>query len=215
MAPRTYDRMAPIYERLTDAYSLGCSPKAKQHQLTHIEPGMQVLYLGIGPGSEALGAAAKGAHVTGVDLSSKMIEIASERFSEEGFAGEFWAGDLLDYEPTRHFDAVVANFVLDCFDDEARPAVVRTMYDLTAPGGRALIVDTGRPRGSVAARATWYVYHGIAFTTTWLQGITPFLPVMDTPGDLADAGFTVTEHRLHRPWRRGPVLFEGIVAVRP
>ena len=137
MAPRTYDRMAPIYERLTDAYSLGCSPRAKEHQLTHLEPGMEVLYLGIGPGSEALGAAAKGAHVTGVDLSPKMIEIASARFSDEGFAGDFWAGDLRDYEPAHTFDAVVANFVLDCFDDEARPAVVETMYDLTTPGGRS------------------------------------------------------------------------------
>ncbi len=60
MAGHTFDRMAPIYEKLTDAYSFGCIPRAKQRQLDHIDAGTRVLYIGVVPGSDALTAGETG-----------------------------------------------------------------------------------------------------------------------------------------------------------
>ncbi len=215
MGTPTYDRMAPIYERLTDAYSLGCVPRAKRHQLATIEAGMDVLYLGMGPGGAALAAADKGARVTGVDVAQRMVDIASARFEAAGLSADLIAADLFDFRPARGFDVVVANFLLDCFDDDRRRDVVRRIHDLLRPGGRALVADTGRPRGSAPGRVAWRVYHGIAYATTYLQGITPWLPVMDLDRDLEHAGLRIDEHRHFRPWRGGPVLFEAVSATRP
>lgn len=215
MAGPTYDRMAPFYERLTNAYSLGCIPRARQEQLTRILPGMRVLYVGIGPGSDALAAAERGASVAGVDLSTKMVEIASRRFAAAGQVADLQAVDLFAYEPDDPYDAVVANFLLDCFDDGARPRVIERMWGFLRQGGTMLITDTGKPHGSFPARACWRIYHGVAFTTTWIQGITPWLPIMDLANDLVNAGFRVDDHLFHRPTRRGPVLFESVVGVKP
>lgn len=213
MAGRTYDRMAPIYERLTDAYSFGCVPRAKKQQLDLIEPGMRVLYAGIGPGSDAVGAAQKGAAVTGIDISSRMVEIASRRFAAADQNSDLHHCDLFAFEPEAPYDVVVANFLLDCFDDEQRPQVVARLGDFVRHGGMLLVADTGMPRGSVLGQVFWRVYHGIAFTSTWVQGITPWLPVMNQPAYLRDAGFSVADHTLIRPWRRGPVLFESVVGI--
>lgn len=215
MGTPTYDRMAPIYERLTDAYSLGCVPRAKREQLAAIEPGMAVLYLGMGPGGAALAAADKGARVTGVDIAQRMVDIANARFDAAGLSADLIAADLFDFQPARGFDVVVANFLLDCFDDDRRPDAVQRIHDLVRPGGRVLVADTGRPRGSAPERVAWRAYHGIAYATTYLQGITPWLPIMDLDRDLERAGLRIDEHRHLRPWRGGPVLFEAVIATRP
>ncbi|MGI9585430.1 MAG: class I SAM-dependent methyltransferase [Acidimicrobiia bacterium] len=206
--------MAPIYERLTDAYSLGCVPLAKRHQLSHIQPGTRVLYVGIGPGGDALAAARKGADVTGVDLSARMIELASTNFARAGLTASLRHGDLHSFEPDDLYDIVVANFLLDCFDDLERPRVVEQLSSFLRPGGTVLILDTGRPRGSWLGRACWYLYQGVAYSVTWAQGITPWLPVMDQRGYLLDSGFSIEEQVLHRPRPRGPVLFESIVGTK-
>jgi demethylmenaquinone methyltransferase/2-methoxy-6-polyprenyl-1,4-benzoquinol methylase len=214
MAVQTYDRMAPIYERLTDAYSLGCVPRAKRRQLSHINAGTRVLYVGIGPGSDALAAAEKGADVTGVDVSERMIEVASARFAAAELEGDLRHCDLLSFEPDASYDVVVANFLLDCFGDEERPRVVERLHGFLRIRGTVLISDTGSPRGSRLGRACWYGYHGVAYSVTWAQGITPWLPVMDLDAYLSSVGFQVEDHVLHRPWSSGPALFESIVGVK-
>ena len=213
MKRRTYDRMAPFYERLTDAYAFGCLERARRWQLQHIESGMRVLYVGVGPGADALAAADKGAEVTGVDLSARMVEVASRRFADAGLRGSIHRGDLFEYEAPLPYDVVVASFLVDCFDASSRPAVVARCASFLRPGGRVLVSDTGLPRGSRVARAAWYAYHGIAYATTWVQGITPWLPVMDLDGYLRGAGFVVDDHVFHRPGGKGPVLFESITGV--
>jgi len=209
----TFDRMAPFYERLVDLWSFGCIPRAKQAQLRHIEPGASVLYAGVGPGSDALAAAERGARVTAVDLSSKMLEAAAERFRRAGEEATFVHGDILEYRPPAPFDVVVANFLIDCFPADARPALLTALVGCLRSGGIVLVADTGLPRGSAVGRGFWHVYQGIAYATTTLQGLTSWLPKLDLRRLVEDAGGRVIEHGLLRPWRHGPVLFEHLAAV--
>jgi 2-polyprenyl-3-methyl-5-hydroxy-6-metoxy-1,4-benzoquinol methylase len=153
--------MAPIYERLTDAYSLGCLPRAKRRQLSHFHAGMRVLYVGIGPGSDALAAAEKGAEVTGVDVSARMIELASASFASAGLRADLRHCDLFSFDPDLPYDVVVANFLLDCFHHPDRQRVVERLRCFPRTGGTVLISDTGSPRGSRLGRACWYSYHGV------------------------------------------------------
>lgn len=71
--------------------------------------GARILDAGCGTGALAVEAASRGAHVVGVDLSAKLVDLARERTA--AFAGpgrlDFRVGDLLDPVLGR-FDHVVA-----------------------------------------------------------------------------------------------------------
>jgi magnesium-protoporphyrin O-methyltransferase len=71
--------------------------------------GRTILDAGCGTGALAVEAARRGAHVTAIDLSPTLIELARERLPTELGAGriDFRVGDMFD-ERLGHFDHVVA-----------------------------------------------------------------------------------------------------------
>ena len=85
--------------------------------------GSRVLDVGTGPGYVAAQAAARGASVLGVDLSSGCIDLA--RRLQPGL--EFRQGDAHRLSlPDESFDAVVANFLMPHLADHARAATELT-----------------------------------------------------------------------------------------
>lgn len=105
-----------------------------------IRPGSQVLEIGSGPGHIADLFVKAGASVTGVDISSKMVEVARGRYPEI----EFRQADAehLPFE-TNMFDAVVANFVVHHL---ARPEkVFGEVYRVLKPNTRFAFVVWGPP----------------------------------------------------------------------
>ena len=72
------------YDRRAQAYATAVEPTfAPAHrrivELAEIRPGVQVLDVATGTGGVAREAAALGAHVTGIDVSSGMLEVARQR----------------------------------------------------------------------------------------------------------------------------------------
>lgn len=76
--------------------------------------GMSILDAGCGAGYLSRLLAKKGARVTGVDLSSKFIEIARRREEEERLCIEYWVGSLSNLRmfPQNSFEIVVSNNAL-------------------------------------------------------------------------------------------------------
>ncbi len=91
-----------------------------------------------------------------------MIDVATKRFEAAGQNAEIRYCDLFEFHPELPFDVVVANFLLDCFDEQRRPLVVERFHGFLLPGGKVLVADTGIPRGSRFDRAFWRLYHGFA-----------------------------------------------------
>jgi SAM-dependent methyltransferase len=77
----------------------------------NILPGMRVLDVACGTGNQAIPAARKGAHVTGIDIAPNLVEQARRRASAEGVEATFEEGDAeqLPY-PDGHFDCVMSMF---------------------------------------------------------------------------------------------------------
>ena len=102
--------------------------------------GPRVLELGCGSGGTALALAARGAHVTGIDLSPARIDEARAEAGRRNLRAEFIVGDLnriaLQGGP---YDAVVAHdalhhiLALGPLLDRVRAAL--------APGGRLVVMD--------------------------------------------------------------------------
>jgi ubiquinone/menaquinone biosynthesis C-methylase UbiE len=210
----SFDQMAPFYEKLMDAWSFGRIPAAKRSQLRRIEPGATVMYMGAGSGGDALAAAKKGAHVTCLDISVKMLEGARSHFARAGEEGDFVHADLFEYQPGVPFDVVVANFIFDCMPASRLQVAVDCAAGFLRPGGTMMIVDTGVPHGSALGRAFWHAYHSVGYLVAWLQHLTPWLPKYDYEQELRSAGCDIVDRELFRLWPHGPVVFENVVAVR-
>ena len=105
-----------------------------------IRKGHKVLDLGCGDGTTALPEAKRGADVTGVDISSKLVAAGNKRAKEHGLTNcKFQEGDACDLRGlTDHsFDLVVsifgAMFAPKPFD------VAREMVRVARPGGRIMM----------------------------------------------------------------------------
>jgi SAM-dependent methyltransferase len=116
-----------------------------------VKPGTRVLDVGCGVGRWSRLLAAKGASVTGVDLSPTMISQAQQRAAAEGVADrcQFRVQDLSRLDVGGQFDVVLGVTVLQHILEPAllRAAVRRMTAHLT-PGGRMILLEAA-PTGSV------------------------------------------------------------------
>jgi SAM-dependent methyltransferase len=111
------------------------------------EPGDEFLDVGCGAGHVAELAAQTGAHVTGIDLSPRLIDVAKQRAHAGGFHIHYSVGDAenLDVEDTS-FDVVASCFGMIFAPDHA--AAARELARVTREGGR-LGFSAWTPGGSV------------------------------------------------------------------
>ena len=83
-----------------------------------------LLDVGCGSGrNEPLFVKAGATHVTGIDFSQRMLELARTFSRQSGVEGqcEFIEGDFLEHTFAEKFDAVVALGVFDYFEDPLKP----------------------------------------------------------------------------------------------
>src|ERR1700736_1148238 len=109
-----------------------------------IDAGTRVLDVGCGVGRWSRLLAARGAHVTGVDLSPTMIAQARRRAAADGVAGRcrFQVQDLSTLDVGERFDLVLGVTVLQhILDPDALRAALAAMTAHLAPGGRMILLE--------------------------------------------------------------------------
>jgi SAM-dependent methyltransferase len=107
----------------------------------------RVLDVGSGAGNLAELAAGSGAHVTGIDISPRLVEVATSRAEAGGYDIEYRLGDAenLDVEDGS-FDKVVSSVGMIFGPDH--DAVAGELARVTRPGGR-LAFSAWTPEGTV------------------------------------------------------------------
>ena len=108
--------------------------------LLQLEPGDKLIDLGCGPGVMAPSVAAAGAHLTGIDLSPRLIETARRNHSR---GASFRVGDVtrIKADPAwrpQSFDAAL--FLLSIQDIDPLEQAVASAAWLLRPGGRLVYV---------------------------------------------------------------------------
>jgi ubiquinone/menaquinone biosynthesis C-methylase UbiE len=127
----------------------------KGHLLDHaaLRPGLRVLDLGCGTGTLSLMAKQRepGAHVTGVDGDSEILERAQAKAVGGGVEISFVHG-LSTALPLQAatYDCVVCSLFLHHLWPEQRLATLREVQRVLRDGGRFLVADWGAPRGAIA-----------------------------------------------------------------
>lgn len=157
--------IADRYDLITAVLSYGQDARWKRRlvALAGVTTGERALDLACGTGDIALAVAARGARVTGLDLTPRMLQLAAGKSR----AATFLAGDMtsLPFRP-QAFDLVTTGYGLRNVPD--LPAAIAEIARVLRPGGRLLSLDFNRPEQAVV-RAAYLAYLAAAGSTLgWL-----------------------------------------------
>jgi SAM-dependent methyltransferase len=136
-----WDEHVPDLEYCLAEYEAGPDANTRA-MIDAIEPvaGQRVLDFACGAGVTAAFLAARGAIVTGIDISPTSIAQARQLAERAGLATDFVAGELtLDTFAPESFDAVIGHYALHHVD---LGVVAPIIADVLRPGGRGAFVET-------------------------------------------------------------------------
>ena len=151
------------------AFGLAAAQRRKIDRLLDrccVGRGSSVLEIGTGWGELAIRAAARGAHVTTITLSSEQIELARARITAAGVS-ELVDVHLADYrEVTGTYDAVLSVEMIEAVGEEYWPTYLDVIDARLSLGGRAGIQAIVMPHHRLIAThrsQTWitkYIFPG-------------------------------------------------------
>ena len=211
---RNYDRAAWFYEKSAKIYSTNQIRASKRYQLQYIEPGQTVLYLGAGAGEDAVMAAKHGAKVTCIDISQGMLDQVQKKLDQENLSAELICVNAFDHDRIGHYDVVAANYFLNVFRRADMAKMMTHTAKFVREGGKYLIADVSRSRGNLLAQAFNIFYLKLGMGTYWLMGMVPWHENYDYPAFFDEAGLTYEHTEYFRFAKKGPILFQSIVAKR-
>jgi phosphatidylethanolamine/phosphatidyl-N-methylethanolamine N-methyltransferase len=177
------DFVARVYEKLASVYDVIFGPTLHPGRLVAIDrmaikPGDRVLEVGVGTGINT-SLYPPACHVTGIDLSSSMLEKARERVGRERLQNvrllEMDAASMTFADES--FDIVYAPYLVSVVPDPVQ--VVREMRRVCRPGGRIIILNHFRSANPILS----YVERAISPFTVHIG----FKSDLDLPGFLAQA----------------------------
>jgi len=150
------DFVAGVYEKLAKTYDIffGRTLNAGRvlaYQQMDIQPGDRVLEVGVGTGINT-SLYPRNCAVTGIDLSSSMLDIARQRVAQE----RLHHVRLLEMDaatlsfPDDSFDIVYAPYLINVVSDPLK--VVREMKRVCRPSGKIIFVNHFRSENFVLSR---------------------------------------------------------------
>jgi len=131
LVERGYDLCAAAYHEARD----GKAHTELAPLVDQLEDGARVLDVGCGAGVPISRALARRFVVTGVDISSEMVQRARASVPE----GSFIRGDIMSVDfPSSYFDAAVAFYSIFHLPREEHPELFRRIHRWLKPGGYLL-----------------------------------------------------------------------------
>jgi ubiquinone/menaquinone biosynthesis C-methylase UbiE len=166
----SFSALAPFYRPMEFFLAGEKLQRARLQFISELAGARRILLAGEGPGRFLRECAKRfpDAHITVIDDSAKMLEVARRKIPASARV-EFIHANLLNWKCNGPpFDAVVSHFFLDCF---AKPTLSRVVSNLAAalvPGGKWLLADFQIPESgwqrkrAIAIHAMMYGFFRVA-----------------------------------------------------
>lgn len=189
MPRRSFDLVAPVYDRLARLVFGRSLLQAQAWGLSHLPDRADVLLLGGGTGwlLEQVLTHSQPRYVLYVEASERMLQIARERVAGHPKASvvDFRKGTQNDLTPAETFDAIQIPFVLDLFTEKTlAETLLPPLKNALRPGGRLLITDFVTPPVLRQKMLLWLIYRFFGLTAGIEARSLP-----DWPGVLRKSGF--------------------------
>ncbi|MFC9771104.1 MULTISPECIES: class I SAM-dependent methyltransferase [unclassified Pseudarthrobacter] len=161
-----------------DSVDFGVLAEAQQAKIDRlldkagVGEGTRLLEIGTGWGELALRAAARGATVYSVTLSSEQQALAQARIADAGYADKVTVA-LQDYRAVEgEYDAVVSVEMIEAVGYEYWPIYFQTIDRVLAPGGKVAIQAITMPHGRMLATRNAYTWvHKYIFPGGFLPSV--------------------------------------------
>ncbi len=181
------------YERGIALLTLGRIRQIHDHIAELIQPGDRVLKMGCGTGALTLRCARRGAQVTAIDISSRMLAVARRRASAAGLVDRIqWhvmdAASATERLQPAGFDVIILSLILSELAEDELHYVLSGCQRLLAEGGRLIIADEVIPRAFPARLLFWLVRAPLTFLT-WLLTRTTTRVLRNSTAMLKETGF--------------------------
>ncbi len=200
---RFWDRHAKGYAKRPVADEGAYQRKLKVTQ-DYLTPDMEVLELGCGTGTTALIHAPFVKHITGIDISRNMLDIARAKAESGNVENVTFRQSSIDdlQTPDASYDAVMGHSILHLLKN--KEAVIARVHRMLKPGG-VFVSSTACLGGRVPVlRAILPVGRFLG-----LLPLVKFFTVEELEGDLTDAGF-----RIDHQWQPDKSKAVFIVATK-
>lgn len=212
-----YRHVAPMYDVLASAYSLGAIDRAKRHHHSLINQGQRVLFAGAGRGREIVGAIERGAEVTCIEPCPAMASRLHRRLSVVGDNFIIVPRPIQSISVAASYDLVIAHFFLNVFDIDTMPEVLDHLAGFVRPGGRFVIADfmpnlDGDVRLARCARSVYYRPLNLAGKALRICALHP---IYDYAPMLAERGFLIEPWHTFRVLPGLPAMYGVVTARRP
>ncbi len=150
---RLFATIADRYDFITVFLSYGQDRRWKRRliALAALTPADRVLDLACGTGDLMLEAARTTRHVTGLDVTLRMLQLARRRQLTSLIAGDMTELPFI----SGRFDAITTGYGLRNVPDLVH--AIREIHRVLAPGGRLLSLDFNRPEHAIL-RGAYHVY---------------------------------------------------------
>lgn len=136
-----YDAIAEDYSKTYDIPTSDESLVFQNAILSYLKPNYHIVDIGCGTGFSAEYFSNKGMIVDGIDLSSKMIEIAKKKHPDINFS----VADMIEFKPPQKVDAVYAGYSMFHFDQLDFEKTLRNIKSYLKQGGIfALVMQEGK-----------------------------------------------------------------------
>jgi demethylmenaquinone methyltransferase/2-methoxy-6-polyprenyl-1,4-benzoquinol methylase len=157
--------IADRYDLITQVLSYGQDARWKRRliALARVQPGERALDLAAGTGDVAFAAAEQGARTVGLDITHRMLQLASAKAA----AARFITGDMASLPFSAGvFDLVTTSYGLRNVPD--LDTAIDEIARVLKPGGRLLSLDFNRPE-NVIVRGVYLFYLSVVGSTLgWL-----------------------------------------------
>ena len=209
--PAMFDTIAQRYDLLNHVLSCNIDRRWRRALVAFaaVRDGERVLDVATGTADVAIEFArsSRAGEITGVDLSSGMLQVGSGKLARLGLEGRIALreGDALSLPfPDASFDVVTIAFGLRNLPDYARG--VSEMARVSKPGGRAVILEFLPPRGAALVAYRAYLSTFLPLTGRLVSGskeayrylatsVRGFVSEDEVGSLLAGAGFANVESR--------------------
>ncbi len=161
----------------------------------HISENEHVLEIGVGTATLALLCAQKGAQVTGIDISPKMLEVARRKIAEAKLMVQIDLQEMSVVEmdthiPDQSYDKIIATLVFSELTNDEQRFTLQQCYRILKPGGQLIIGDEVIP-ASWLKKVNRYLIRLPLVLITYLVAQTTTTPLKNIEEKLAEAGFKI------------------------